>query len=42
MQPLVSVIVPIKNYERIRRNAWMWSKEITFDKSYEDFKQIIL
>jgi len=25
-----------ESYERIRQNAWNWSKEINFDKSYED------
>lgn len=24
-------------YETLRRNAWQWSKQITFNKSYEDF-----
>lgn len=28
-------------YERLRRNAWRWSKELTFDRSYADFKNII-
>lgn len=28
-------------YERLRKNAWEWSKQITFEKSYEDFKSII-
>lgn len=28
-------------YEKIRLNAWEWSKEISFEKSYEDFKKII-
>lgn len=28
-------------YEQIRRAAWEWSKEITFDRSYADFKQVI-
>jgi glycosyltransferase involved in cell wall biosynthesis len=25
-------------YEVLRRNAWEWSKQITFDRSYSDFK----
>ena len=29
------------NYEKLRRNAWEWSREITFEKCYEDFKKII-
>ena len=30
-----------KKYDRLRRNAWMWSKNITFDKCYRDFMRII-
>lgn len=30
-----------KYYEQLRRNAWEWSKHITFDQSYQDFKQIV-
>ena len=29
------------NYERIRENAWKWSKEITFDNSYRQFVEIL-
>ena len=28
-------------YEQIRHAAWEWSKEITFDRSYADFKQVV-
>jgi glycosyltransferase involved in cell wall biosynthesis len=28
-------------YDRFRRTAWEWSKEITFDKSYNDFKEAL-
>jgi len=28
-------------YEKIRLNAWQWSKKITFDKSYDDFKNCL-
>jgi len=28
-------------YEQIRSAAWEWSKEITFDRSYADFKQVV-
>jgi glycosyltransferase involved in cell wall biosynthesis len=28
-------------YERLRHAAWEWSKDITFDQSYQDFKQIV-
>jgi glycosyltransferase involved in cell wall biosynthesis len=27
-------------YHRLQQNAWDWSKQITFDQSYQDFKQI--
>lgn len=30
------------DYEIIRRNAWEMSKQITFSKSYNDFKRLIL
>ncbi|KKP97504.1 MAG: Glycosyl transferase, group 1 [Candidatus Moranbacteria bacterium GW2011_GWE1_36_7] len=30
-----------ESYERIRQNAWNWSKEINFDKSYEDFSKLL-
>jgi len=28
-------------YEKLRLNAWNWSKEINFNKSYDDFKEFI-
>ena len=28
-------------YERLRRSAWQWSKHITFDRSYQDFKEAV-
>jgi len=31
-----------ENYERIRTNAWNWSKEINFEKSYADFKRVVV
>ncbi len=30
-----------KFYEKIRTNAWQWSKKITFDQSYSDFKKAL-
>lgn len=30
-----------ERYQRIRRAAWEWSKEITFDRSYSDFKAVL-
>jgi glycosyltransferase involved in cell wall biosynthesis len=28
-------------YKTLQQNAWQWSKEITFDKSYKDFCKIV-
>lgn len=30
-----------QSYQRLRKNAWEWSKEITFEQSYIDFKKIV-
>lgn len=30
-----------KSYESMRRKGWEWSKTMTFDRSYEDFKKVI-
>ncbi len=42
---LAKVIVEmLKNksqYERLQWNAWSWSKEINFDRSYKDFSEVI-
>jgi glycosyltransferase involved in cell wall biosynthesis len=38
---IVQLLSDREKYEEIRRNAWQWSKEINFEKSYIDFKQII-
>lgn len=29
-------------YQKIRAAAWQWSRRLTFDKSYQDFKQAVL
>ncbi|HUB93728.1 MAG TPA: glycosyltransferase family 4 protein [Verrucomicrobiae bacterium] len=29
-------------YQRVRKAAWEWSKRLTFDNSYQDFKQLLL
>ncbi|MCK5320103.1 glycosyltransferase family 4 protein [Candidatus Parcubacteria bacterium] len=29
------------NYNKLRKNAWEWSKKINFENSYNDFKKII-
>jgi glycosyltransferase involved in cell wall biosynthesis len=28
-------------YEKVRVSAWQWSKNLTFDQSYQDFKQLL-
>ena len=29
-------------YDKLRRNAWEWSREFNFDNTYSDFLEIIL
>jgi len=29
-------------YERLQQAAWNWSKQITFDQAYQDFKEVVL
>lgn len=41
-EKIFSALSDKEEYERRRRNAWEWSKNITFEKSYEDFKKIAL
>ncbi len=38
---IVKLFSDKKTYNSLQKNAWEWSKEITFEKSYEDFKQSI-
>jgi len=28
-------------YKKVRESAWQWSKNLTFDQSYQDFKQLL-
>ncbi len=40
----VSIVNALSNaleYERLRENAWLWSKEIQLEKSYQDFMETI-
>jgi glycosyltransferase involved in cell wall biosynthesis len=37
---IVHMLSDQRRYARIRKRAWEWSKQITFDKSYQDFKHI--
>lgn len=36
-----SMLSEPKNYERLRNNAWTWSKDFNFDNSYQDFLSAI-
>lgn len=38
---IVELLSDPDRYERIRRAGWEWSKSITFDKSYSDFKEAL-
>jgi glycosyltransferase involved in cell wall biosynthesis len=38
---LATLLSDQKRYARIRKNAWQWSKTITFDKSYQQFLKTI-
>lgn len=40
-EKIMEILEDKEKYEKLRRNAWKWSKEITFEKSYEDFKKIL-
>lgn len=34
---IISLLKDREKYDKMRFNAWQWSKEITFDRSYRDF-----
>jgi glycosyltransferase involved in cell wall biosynthesis len=38
---IVTLLADRPQYEKLQRNAWEWSKQINFDQSYKDFKQIM-
>ncbi len=38
---IISLLGQQTKYQTLRRNAWQWSKRITFDQSYTDLKQIL-
>lgn len=38
---LVAILGDNAKYQKIRENAWNWSKEITFENSYGDFKKVL-
>lgn len=35
---IVTILADHGEYQHLRANAWQWSKQITFDQSYKDFK----
>ena len=40
-QGFISLLVDREKYKKLQKQAWQWSKEINFDKSYKDFKRAI-
>jgi glycosyltransferase involved in cell wall biosynthesis len=38
---VTSTLQNTARYERIRKAAWEWSKEITFDRAYSDFRKVV-
>jgi len=38
---IINILSDMANYERLRRNAWEWSREINFEKSYAEFLKFI-
>ncbi len=40
-QKIILLFQDTETYQELRKNAWQWSKELTFDKSYEDFVRIL-
>lgn len=38
---IVKLLNNPSQYQQVRRAAWEWSKQITFDQSYADFKQAV-
>lgn len=37
---IVKILKDHRLYKRLQQNAWKWSKQLTFDQSYQDFKRI--
>jgi glycosyltransferase involved in cell wall biosynthesis len=38
---IVAMLENNDTYHMLRERAWHWSKELTFDKSYEAFKEVV-
>jgi glycosyltransferase involved in cell wall biosynthesis len=39
---IVEMLSAPESYERMRREAWAWSRTITFDRAYDDWKRLCL
>lgn len=37
---IIRLLADPEQYAKMQHNAWRWSKEITFEKSYQDFKRV--
>lgn len=40
-QGVISLIASAEAYAKIRRAAWLWSQDLTFDHAYQDFKTVL-
>ncbi|HUD10931.1 MAG TPA: glycosyltransferase family 4 protein [Candidatus Saccharimonadia bacterium] len=38
---IVKLLSDPKAYQTMRNDAWTWSKEVTFDRSYDDFAKVV-
>lgn len=38
---IIAMLTDEDRYATIRRSAWQWSKELTFDKSYDTFTKVV-
>lgn len=38
---IICLLSDSEKYARIRRNAWQWSQEFSFEKSYRDFLKVV-
>jgi glycosyltransferase involved in cell wall biosynthesis len=38
---IVSLLQDPRRYATLRKAAWLWSKDLTFNRSYQDFKKVI-
>lgn len=40
-EEIIALLSDSEKYARIRRNAWQWSQEFSFEKSYRDFLKVV-